>query len=140
VTVHPPIPKECTRAFYNACDICLVPLAPFPILQETVPSKIFEVMACERPAVGCLGGEGRAIIERSGAGVAVAPGRPEELLGGIEALLRKSPEERIAMGRRGRSFVDEHYGREVLARRYLERLRGLVGTVSPANHLQPTES
>ncbi|HKP75219.1 MAG TPA: glycosyltransferase family 4 protein, partial [Longimicrobiaceae bacterium] len=49
VSVLPPIPKEATRAFYNACDVCLVPLAPVPVFQETVPSKLFEILACERP-------------------------------------------------------------------------------------------
>lgn len=68
VSIHPPIDKDATRAFYNASDISLVPLAPFPILQETVPSKIFEVMACARPVLASLGGEGARIVERCGGG------------------------------------------------------------------------
>jgi glycosyltransferase involved in cell wall biosynthesis len=57
LSIHPPIEKSQTRAFYNACDLCLVPLAPVPIFNETVPSKIFEVMACERPVLASVAGE-----------------------------------------------------------------------------------
>lgn len=126
VSIHPPIPKEATRAFYNACDVCLVPLAPFPILQETVPSKIFEVMACERPLVASLGGEGARIVERSGGGLVTPPGDAEAIADAVERL-RATPEaERRAMGRRGREFVAEHFSRDALAARYLEILRAVA--------------
>ena len=126
VSVHPPIPKEQTRAFYNACDIFLVPLAPFPILQETVPSKLFEAMACERPILACLEGEGRRILEASGGGRTVPPGDPAALADAIQAMLTLPAEERRAMGRRARAYAGEHYGREALAARYLGLLEDVV--------------
>jgi colanic acid biosynthesis glycosyl transferase WcaI len=122
LSLHPAIPKEATRAFYNACDVCLVPLAPFPILQETVPSKIFEVMACARPVLASLAGEGAAIVERSGGGVAVAPGDPRAIADAVERLQAVPAAERDAMGRRGRAFVQQNYARQVLAGRYLRIL------------------
>ncbi|HEU4451560.1 MAG TPA: glycosyltransferase family 4 protein [Longimicrobium sp.] len=127
VSIHPPITKESTRAFYNACDVCLVPLAPFPILQETVPSKIFEVMACERPVLASLGGEGARIVERSGGGVVTPPGDPEALAAALLRLRDAGADSRAGMGRRGRAFVGEHYSREALAARYLEILHRVAG-------------
>ena len=126
VSLESPIPKHDTRAFYNSCDACLVPLAGFPILQETVPSKIFEIMACERPIVACLGGEGARIIERSGGGIVAAPGDPRSIADAILRMKRLSAAERAAMGERGRRFVAEHYARDVLATRFLALLRDVA--------------
>jgi colanic acid biosynthesis glycosyl transferase WcaI len=122
-SIHPPIPKTATRAYYNACDLCLVPLAPFPILQETIPSKIFEVMACERPVVACLGGEGARIVEESGGGVVAPPGDPRAIADAVLATLRRPAEERARMGAAGREYVSTHYAREALAARYLDILK-----------------
>lgn len=122
-TIHPPIPKTATRAFYNACDICLVPLAPFPILQETIPSKIFEVMACERPVVASVAGEAARIVQDSGGGVVVPPGDARGIAAAV-LRLRDTPEsERRAMGAAGRAYVGRHFAREALAARYLDILR-----------------
>lgn len=121
-TLHPPIPKEQTRAFYNACDLCLVPLAGFSILQETIPSKIFEIMACERPVLASLGGEGARIIADSGGGEVVAPGDPGAIADGIARFAKRSAGDLAEMGKRGRAYVSEHYSRERLAARYLQLL------------------
>jgi len=123
VAVLPPIPKEATRAFYNACDVCLVPLAPVPVFQETVPSKLFEILACERPLVASLEGEGKAIVEASGAGVVRPPGDPASIADGIREIRGMSEAERAAMGRAGRAYVECRFGRASLAARYLDVLR-----------------
>jgi colanic acid biosynthesis glycosyl transferase WcaI len=122
LSIHGPITKDQTRAFYNACDVCLVPLAPFPILQETIPSKIFEVMACARPLVASLGGEGAEIVQRSGAGVVTAPGRPEEIAAAIRTIRGMESGQRAQFSSRGRAYVEENYSREKLADSYLRLL------------------
>lgn len=134
LTLHEPIPREYTRAFYNSCDACLVPLAPVPVFETTIPSKIFEVMACERFIIGAFRGEARAIVERSGAGLTVDPGDA----GGIaEAVLhaRAMPAgARAAAGARGRAYAAEHYDRNRLAARYLEILTNVARGSQAAPH------
>lgn len=124
-TIHPPILKTQTRAFYNACDVCLVPLADFPILQETIPSKIFEVMACERPVVASVAGEAARIVQRSGGGVVVPPGDARGIADAVLRLRDTPAAERAAMGAAGRAYVGRHFARETLAARYLEILRAV---------------
>lgn len=126
LTIHPPIEKTETAAFYNSCDVCLVPLAPIPIFQETVPSKLFEVMACERPLIAGVAGEAARIVEASEAGLVTEPGSAAELAGAIERVRAMPAAERASMGRRGRAYVAEHYSREALAERYLSILREVV--------------
>lgn len=122
VVLRPPIPKEQTRAFYANCDLCLVPLAPIAVFQETVPSKIFEIMACERPLLASLDGEGRRIVEASRGGYVSPPGDPVAMAEGILRALDAPAGERDAMGRRGREYVAWRYGRAAIADRYLEWL------------------
>jgi glycosyltransferase involved in cell wall biosynthesis len=118
----PPIDKEQTRAFYNACDLCLVPLAPVPIFSETVPSKLFEIMACERPVLASVAGEAAEVVARSGGGRVSPPGDDEALAAAVLEFRGMDPQLRQAMGARGREYVRGHYDREALAARYLEIL------------------
>lgn len=126
VILHTPILREQTRAFYNACDVCLVPLAPIPIFNETVPSKLFEVMACERPLVASVSGEGAKIVNESGGGVVSAPGDAAGLAAAILQVRHMSAPEREAMGARARRYVAENYNRRILADKYFEILLQLA--------------
>ncbi len=127
VHLHGSIPKSATRDFYNACDLCLVPLAPFPVLQQTVPSKLFEIMACGRPVLAALDGEGRKVVEEAGCGFVVAPGDPEALADAVLEAAGLPGRELERMGARGRPYVIRHVNRDELAVRYLELLSELSG-------------
>ncbi len=127
LTIHAHIPREQTRAFYNACDVCLVPLAPIPAFRDTIPSKIFEIMACERPVLASLDGEGARIVREGQSGVVAVPGDPEDIARAVKRLKEMTIEVRCELGRRGRAFVKRHYERNVLADRYLFGLAGING-------------
>ncbi|CAN5653157.1 glycosyltransferase family 4 protein [soil metagenome] len=122
----PAIAKSETRDFYGCCDACLVPLAPFPTFRNTIPSKLFEVMACERPVVASVAGEAAEIVASSGAGLVAAPGDPASLAEAILRLSRMTVDERRGMGQRGRRYVSEHFERQQLSARYLALLHTLV--------------
>ena len=127
LVILPAIPKEQTRAFYNNCDACLVPLAPLPIFAGALPTKFFEIMACGRPVVAAAIGEVPAVLVASGAGWAVPPGNPEALAEAIGRLALLPAEERAAMGARGTRYVAERFHRGVLAEQYLAVLESAAG-------------
>ncbi len=127
VRLHPPIPRDQTRDFYNSCDVVLVPHASLGVLGDTVPSKIFEVMGCGRPLVGALRGEGARIVSDSGAGLVATPEDPASIADALRRALQLSNEERSAMGAAGRAYALTHFDRRVIADRYLNLLTALVG-------------
>jgi colanic acid biosynthesis glycosyl transferase WcaI len=131
LSIHGSVPKDATRPFYNACDVCLVPLAPLSVFEDTIPSKIFEVMACERPVIGGVSGEARRIIEESRGGAVSEPGDPHSLAREILRMRELPPSERAAMGARGRAYVMNRYRRDLLADRYLSVLRAAAGVPEP---------
>jgi glycosyltransferase involved in cell wall biosynthesis len=127
VSIHDSIPKDQTRGCYHSFDVCLVPLAPIPAFESTIPSKIFEIMACERPVLASVNGEARAIVEKSGCGIAVPPGNSEAIAHAVRQIRALTPDMRRQMGARGRQYVRQHYSRDTLARRYYERLLLVAG-------------
>ncbi len=128
-------PKSRVPLYYAACDLGLVTLRDTPLFQEVLPSKIFEYLGMERPIVLAVGGEARSLVESAGAGRYVPP----EDVGAMTDVIRTLSSDRAEladMGRRGRSHVLEHYDRSVLARRYLEVLRG--GSRAPSGKVDTT--
>lgn len=130
VVLRDPIPKHETLACYHSFDVCLVPLAPVPAFANTIPSKIFEIMACERPLLASVAGETKRIVEESGCGVVVAPGDHEAIANGVRQLRAMSAESRRQMGQKGRAYVSKHYSRDELAKQYYRLLQAVVAQSS----------
>jgi glycosyltransferase involved in cell wall biosynthesis len=102
-------------------DVCVTNLLPDPYLDKIVSVKVFEYLACEKPVVGGLRGEGARILEESGGGIAVEPGDAHAMADAVRGLL-DSPEQRAEMGEAGRRYVVEHRSRAVIAARLEELL------------------
>jgi colanic acid biosynthesis glycosyl transferase WcaI len=116
--IGPAIPREETPGFYGACDACIVPLAAVPVFQETVPSKLFEVMAAERPVIGCFEGEAARIVVASGSGIVASPADEASIAAAMLHMAGLPAPARAAMGASGRGYVTEHHDRRRLADRY----------------------
>ena len=106
-----------------ASDACLVLLRDQPVFRTVLPSKMFECMGAARAIVSTVDGEARALLERAGAGV-FSP--PEDAAALARTLAALTPERLNALGRAGRSYVEQHYSRPALAKRYLEILASVV--------------
>jgi glycosyltransferase involved in cell wall biosynthesis len=95
-------------------DVCVTNLLPDPYLEKIVSVKIFEYLACAKPVVGGLAGEGARVLGESGGGVVVPPGDAAAMAEAILEL-RASPERRLALGEAGRRHIVQHYSREATA-------------------------
>lgn len=124
--VYPPIAKDQTRAFYNACDACLVPLAPLQMFVDAMPTKLLEIMACEVPVVAALEGDAAELVRKHSAGVIAEPGDPHALVGAIREVRAWDEARRKDAGKRGREGVRARYARDALAAEYLEILRDVA--------------
>jgi glycosyltransferase involved in cell wall biosynthesis len=117
-----PVGKDEVRRYYEASDVCLVPLRDIAIFDSFIPSKMFEMMAMERPIVASLRGEAASILNASGGAVVVAPEDSRALANAILSL-RGDPARAAELGRNGRAFVKANYSRESLAHKYLDVMR-----------------
>ncbi|AUX25978.1 glycosyltransferase [Sorangium cellulosum] len=117
VTFLGALPRDAIPEVYATADICLVPLRRAELFQTVIPSKIFEILAMERPIVISVDGEARAIVEEARAGV-FAP--PEDVPAMTQAIvdLAADPARRGRMGEAGRDHVIRSFDRDTLAREY----------------------
>ena len=117
-------PREAVLNFYRTADVCLIPLRDIPLFDAFIPSKMFEIMSCERPIIGSVRGEPASILEESGSCVVVPP-EDSRAISAAVLRLKGDPVMRHEMGAHGRQFVTKHYQRRALAERYagiLERV------------------
>ena len=88
-------------------DVHVVPLKR-GLARSSVPSKTYSILAAGRPLVASvdLGTEVARVVERAGAGVAVAPEDPAAFLDAVAGLV-DDPDGRATMGAAGRAFVEQ---------------------------------
>jgi glycosyltransferase involved in cell wall biosynthesis len=114
-------PEEMPRLFAQA-DVLLATLRREPIFAYTIPSKIQSYLACGRPIIAALEGEGGRIIRDARAGWAVPPEDPDALAEAVRAASALARSELDAMGNRGEAWFRSHFDREQL----LSRLEGFL--------------
>ena len=106
-------PERMPRYFAHA-DVLLATLRREPIFAYTIPSKIQAYIACGRPVIAALEGEGGRQIREAGAGWVVAPESPQALADAVLAASRADKSELIQMGERGEAWFREHFERDKL--------------------------
>ena len=120
------VPKSEIVDYLVAADICVVLLRKLDIFLETVPSKIYEFMAAEKPIVLGVYGEAEKILKEAQAGISFEPENADEL---VEAIMKvkSDPELMKQFGRNGRIAAEQKFSRHVLARKYEKTIYQLVG-------------
>jgi colanic acid biosynthesis glycosyl transferase WcaI len=110
-------PPESMPRYFAHADVLLATLRREPIFAFTIPSKIQSYLACGKPLIAALEGEGARIVEQAGAGWAVPPEDPRALADAVLAASRLAKSERDAMGNRGEACFREQFEREKLLSR-----------------------
>lgn len=120
-------PAETMPAFFANADVMLVSLKQDPIFALTIPGKIQSYMACGKPIVAALDGEGRRLLERSGAGLVCRSEDSEGLASAVLKLRGMSLAQRLEMGLKGKRYSQEHFKREMLIDRLECWMREISG-------------
>ncbi|WP_445749707.1 glycosyltransferase family 4 protein [Polaribacter sp.] len=116
-------PVEEMPHFFACSDALLVTLKKNKIFSLTIPSKVQSYLACAKPIIAGLEGEGAKIINNSRAGFTSNPGDASKLAENIFKLYKMSNEERILMGNNAKGFFEENFEREKLIDRFLEIIK-----------------
>ncbi len=125
-------PKERMPDLYAAADVCFVPLRKGDYFTINIPSKVFEIMACERPIILGATGQALRIVEAAGSAIPVTPEDPASYADAV-LRLRNDSDLRGRLGKNGRAFVVEHFTRRYKAEQYITVLEGAV-TGDEASH------
>jgi glycosyltransferase involved in cell wall biosynthesis len=119
-------PVRSMARFFASADVMLVTLRQDPVFALTIPSKVQSYLACGRPIIAALDGEGARVVAESGAGIAAGAGDAGALAEGVLTLYRMPKPEREAMGRRGREYFEQNFERSLLLGRLEEWMRSAM--------------
>jgi len=99
-------------------DIHLVPLRS-GLARVSVPSKTYSIMASSRPVIAAIDPDTEIprLLDRSGAGVSVAPDDADALRAAITKLV-DAPTVRESLGKNGREWVERHASPRAVAVAY----------------------
>ena len=121
----PRLDQEQAAVWMVAADALLVSLADSDMLQQFVPSKLYDALAAGRPVLLGARGEARRILAASGGGVAY---QPEDAVGLASAVRRlcSDPEGCRRLGRDGAADARAHCDRAQHARAMVDVLESIV--------------
>jgi glycosyltransferase involved in cell wall biosynthesis len=114
-----PVPKEQVQAVLARCDLLFFAAHPSKVWRYGLSlNKIIDYMLAGKPILGCYTGYPN-MVEEAGCGLSVPAGDAAALAREIVRLAGLPPEERQAMGARGREWLLAHRGYRDLAAEYL---------------------
>lgn len=101
-------------SFFSCADALIVSLKKDPIFSHTIPSKIQSYLACGKPIITSLDGEGSRVVEEANAGFISPSEDPIALAETVKKFLALSIEEQTALGSNARKYFDIEFERELL--------------------------
>ena len=116
-------PVETMPSWFAQAEVMLFALRRDPIFSMTIPGRLQSYLACGRPVIAALDGEGARVVTASGAGIAVAADDPAALAAAVVNLSNLSGGELAAMGVRGREYFENNFDRDLLIERFEGWLR-----------------
>jgi len=120
-------PLSSMPAFYAKADVMLITLKRDPIFALTIPAKLQSCLACSRPIVAALDGEGARVIEEAGAGLTCPAEDPESLAKTVLKVFNMTADDREKMALRGRVYFEKNFESRMLLDRLDGWLTELVG-------------
>ena len=113
--------------FYAEADAMLFSLKREDIFSLTVPAKVQSYLACGKPIIAMIDGEGATIIEEARAGLTCAAEEPSRLAKNIIKMSELSVGERKKMGSNAVKYYCENFERNAL----LNKIEGVFNTLQP---------
>jgi len=107
-------PMETMPAYFSLASAMLVTLRDDPVMATTIPGKVQSYLACGKPVIGALNGEGNKVIHESGAGYCVDAGDVQGLASAVRNMSLLSEAERDEMGKSARHYYKQNFDRDML--------------------------
>ncbi len=126
-----PVPKASIPELLADADAGLMILRDAPLFSYGVsPNKLFDYLAAGLPVINNVPGEVARWAQQSRCAIQTSDASGRALAAAVRELAERPGSEREVMGTRGRAWVREHHGRDVLAGRLHAALAPLVEAAS----------
>ncbi len=119
-------PLESMPMFYTFADTMLVSLKKNPIFALTIPGKIQSYMACGKPILAMLDGEGARVIEEAMAGLTCNAANPKTLAKNVMEMYKMGKIELEKRGKNARQYYEKYFDRSYLVDRAIAIFESLT--------------
>jgi colanic acid biosynthesis glycosyl transferase WcaI len=125
VYFYPFAPKENLPNIYGIADICLISLH-HEIIQESLPSKTFSIMACGKPILAFVGIDSSVwrLVNETNSGITV----PSNKIFLLETKLREIINQKnqlTVLGVNARKFSEKNFSHSIAAKNFIKQLNKL---------------
>lgn len=117
-------PVETMPRYFALADAMLVTLRRDPIFALTIPAKVQSYLACAKPLIAALDGEGAKVVQEAQAGLTPPAEDAQALADAVLVMYRMPEADRRQLGVRGRTYFEAHFERDMLLDRLDGWLRG----------------
>jgi len=94
------------------------------------PNKIYDYLASGKPIIYCSNFV-KEWLDKINCGLYTPPGNVDKLADTIVEIINMKPEEKAAMGERGRNYVEERNDISILSKEFLSLLNSVIGAEKP---------
>jgi glycosyltransferase involved in cell wall biosynthesis len=113
--------------YIAAADVMLVTLRKDPIFALTIPTKIQAYLACGKPIIGAIDGEGARIVLDANAGLTCPAEEPALLAQRVLEMYGMQNEQRQLLGANARRYFEAHFESQMLLDRLETIMEHVVG-------------
>jgi glycosyltransferase involved in cell wall biosynthesis len=127
VTIGPLLDQKAIPNFLRKCDLLYLAVHDSEVWRfGQSMNKLIDYMMAAKPVVASYSGY-QSMLNEAGAGVFVPTGDKNAIIEAIKNYRNMDPQEREAVGRKGRQWVLDNHSYVKLGLQYLERIRDLGG-------------
>ncbi len=99
--------------WFALADLLVATLKPDPVFSSTIPSKLQSYLACGRPIVAGMDGEGARVIDESRAGATAPAGDIKALAAAVRRIYDAEPRRALGtMGPHARDYYLQNFDRD----------------------------
>jgi glycosyltransferase involved in cell wall biosynthesis len=118
IFLHQPVPQDELPTVLASFDMVLV--AQKTVIYGTVPSKMYEAMACGVPVLLIGGGEAANLVEDNEAGVVVSPQASKHLEEHLQHIKQLPAEQLQKMGTNGRRLAENQFDKQKIFHSFIQ--------------------
>lgn len=117
------LPGQDMPSLFSVSDLLLVHLKRDPVFRITIPRKTQSYMACGKPVLMAVEGEGAELIRATGSGVSCPSEDPAAMAQAIVAVYKMPPAARRGMGDNARKAFLDNFRKDDAITKYEELLK-----------------
>lgn len=119
-------PAEQMPSYFSHADVLLASLRREPIFAYTIPSKIQSYLACGKPIIAALDGEGARVVREADAGWTVPAEDSNALAKAVLTASQMDHRQLEIMGSRAEQYFHAHFDRKMLLSRLENALKEAI--------------